>query len=385
MKILLLTTHINVGGIGCYTVNLAKYLKKTAIEVSVASSGGDLEELLKESGVSHLRMDLKTKAEFGIKVIKAVCPLTRLIRKERFDVIHAQTRVAQVLSWIVSRITGIPVVSTCHGFFEHKRLSRKLFPCWGKKVIAISESVREHLSKDFHVPEEKINVVYNGIELDRFLKKNGEIDLKMRDEMSLSRDLMIAGAIGRLSSVKGFIYLVRAFKKVAEQNETARLLIVGEGGEKAILEKEVKNLGLADKVIFETKHMATEDYLSVMDIFCLPSVKEGLGLALIEAMASGRACVASDVGGIPEIIDHEVDGILVPPENPEALAEAIIRLSRAPELRQTFSRRAPQKAQNKFSIEDNVKKTIEVYKEAMKRKNGRLSLCILLLSTFLLY
>ena len=370
MKILLLTTHINVGGIGFYTVNLAKYLKKMALEVSVVSSGGDLEGLLKESGVFHIRMDLKTKAEFGIKVIKAVRPLVRLIRKEQFDVIHAQTRVAQVLSGMVSKITGIAVVSTCHGFFKHKRLSRKLFPCWGKKVIAISESVREHLLKDFHVPEEKITVVYNGIEIDRFLKKNGEIDLKMRDKMSLARDLIIVGAIGRLSSVKGFIYLARAFKKVAEQNENARLLIVGEGGEKQVLEKEVKDSELADKVIFKSKNMATEDYLSVMDIFCLPSVKEGLGLALIEAMASGRACIASNVGGIPEIIDDKIDGILVPSRNPSALAEAINRLARNAELRQTFSRRAAQKAADKFSIEETAKKTAKVYKEARPPQTG---------------
>ncbi len=367
MKILLLTTHINIGGVGFYTVNLAKYLRKMGHEPVVVSSGGDLEELLKKTGARHIKMDLKTKAEFGFKVAKAIPPLTRLVKKEDFDVIHAQTRVAQVAGGIVSKITRVPMVSTGHGFFKHERLFRKLFPFWGDKVIAISKSVREHLINDFHIEKEKITVVYNGIELDRFLKKNGEIDQNMRKKMSLSQDLTIIGAIGRLSSVKGFIYLVKAFKKVTRQNETARLLIVGEGVEKAKLEKEVKEANLEDKVIFESKKMATEDYLSVMDIFCLPSIKEGLGLALIEAMASGRACIASNVGGIPEIIDAEVDGILVPPENPAVLADAIIRLSNNAELKQTFSTRAPKKAKNKFSIEDNVRKTAEVYKKAEQR------------------
>jgi len=367
VKILLLTTHINVGGVGFYTVNLAKYLRKMGHNPVVVSSGGDLEELLQKADVKHIKMDLKTKAEFGFKVAKAIHPLTRLVKKEGFDVIHAQTRVAQVAGGIVSKITHVPIVSTGHGFFKHERLFRKLFPFWGDKVIAISESVREHLINDFHIEKERVTVVYNGIELDRFLKKNGEIDQNMRDKMSLNRDLTIVGAIGRLSSVKGYIYLVKAFKKVAKENENVRLLIVGEGGEKPKLEKEVKEANLENKVIFESKKMATEDYLSVMDIFCQPSIKEGLGLALIEAMASGRACIASNVGGIPEIIDHEVDGILVPPQKPEALADAIIRIASNAELKQTFSTRAQQKAQNKFSIEDNARKTAEVYKKAEQK------------------
>lgn len=364
MKILLLTTHINIGGVGFYTVNLAKYLRKMGHEPVVVSSGGDLEELLQKADARHIKMDLKTKAEFGFKVAKAILPLTRLVQKEGFDVIHAQTRVAQVAGGIVSKITRVPIVSTGHGFFKHERLFRKLFPFWGDKIIAISESVRGHLINDFHIDEKKITVVYNGIELDRFLRKNGKIDQNMRDKMSLDRDLTIVGAIGRLSSVKGYIYLIKAFKKVAEKNKNARLLLVGEGDEKPKLEKEVKEAGLTNKVIFESKKMATEDYLSVMDIFCQPSIKEGLGLALIEAMASGRACIGSNVGGIPEIIDDEIDGILVPPENPEALAEAITRLLSDAELKQTFSTRAPQKAQTKFSIEENARKTAEVYEEA---------------------
>jgi len=364
MKILLLTTHINIGGVGFYTVNLAKYLRKMGHEPVVASSGGDLEELLQKAGVKHIKMDLKTKAEFGFKVAKAIHPLTRLVKKEGFCVIHAQTRVAQVAGGIVSRITRVPIISTGHGFFKHERLFRKLFPFWGDKIIAISESVREHLINDFHIDKERVTVVYNGIELDRFLKKSGEIDQNMRKKMSLNQNMMIVGAIGRLSSVKGYIYLVKAFKKFARENENARLLIIGEGGEKPKLEKEVKESGLTNKVIFESKKMATEDYLSVMDIFCQPSIKEGLGLALIEAMASGRACIASNVGGIPEIIDHEVDGILVPPENPPALAEAITRLATNTELRRSFSIRAPRKTADKFSIEDSVKKIAEVYEEA---------------------
>ncbi|MFH1798651.1 MAG: glycosyltransferase family 4 protein [Candidatus Omnitrophota bacterium] len=361
MKILLLTTHLNVGGIGVYTVNLAKYLKQSGVEVIVASSGGKLEEDLLENKIEHIYMDIKTKFEFGFKIWKALPRLTRLVNSKNIDLIHSQTRTAQVLAFLSQKYTKVPFISTCHGFFKHKRLSRKIFPCWGEKVIAISDSVKKHLIGDFGLPEEKIIRVYTGIEVDRFLKVNSSKRDEILEHMGLKGDVDIIGAIGRLSPVKGFRYLIEAFKQITVNYKNARLLIVGEGPEKEFLHKKILGLGMEGRVIITSNKMPLESFLSIIDIFCLPSVNEGLGLSLMEAMAAAKACVASRVGGVSELISHEEEGILVPPEDAGALREGIERLLNDMELRRGLGENARGKARESFSIKDSVRKTIEVY------------------------
>ena len=138
MKVLLITTHLNIGGISVYTINLARHLKKQGIDVTVLSGGGTMEYKLDRENIPHITLDIKTKAEFGIKMWKALPVVAKLVRNAKFDLIHAQTRVAHVLGRLTELKTGVPLVTTCHGFYQYRRLGRRLFPCWGRKVIAIS-------------------------------------------------------------------------------------------------------------------------------------------------------------------------------------------------------------------------------------------------------
>jgi len=365
MKVLLLTTHLNIGGVGVYTVNLAKYLRKEGIDVKVASSGGDLENILAREGVEHLKINIKTKSEFGPAVWKALPVLARLARQHKFQIIHAQTRVAQALACMCQRMTGVPFVSTCHGFFRHDRLSRRVFPCWGDKVIAISDGVRAHLVTDFGLPAGRIVRIYNGIELENYRGDDPSRKDGILDDLKLDRGAAIVGTVGRFSSVKGFRYLVGAFENVAAKYPQARLVIVGKGPEEQALNRKIRQLGLEDKAHIVSNSMPDEKYLYLFDVFCLPSIQEGLGLSLMEAMAAGRACVASDVGGISELIADEKEGILVPPGDERALSAAIMRLVGDDDLRRELAQNARKKAMEKFSIKDTVKSTMEVYREVV--------------------
>ncbi|MFH1836928.1 MAG: glycosyltransferase family 4 protein [Candidatus Omnitrophota bacterium] len=366
MKILLLTTHLNIGGISVYTVGAAKYLKKEGIEVIAASSGGELEDLLAESAVTHIKMGIKTKAEFGPALFKTIPALIRLIKKEKFDLIHAQTRVAQVAACMASKFTGVPFVSTCHGFFRYKKMSRQLFPCWGSKVIAISESVRKHLVEDFNLEETRVTMIHNGIELEKYQEAHDVKDNELKKKIGIGEKKRVIGAVGRLSGVKGFNYLVDAFEILSKKYTDIHLLIVGEGKEERSLAKRIKNAGLSDRVTIETNNIPLAGYLSLMDIFCLPSILEGLGLSLMEAMASGKACVASDIGGISELIIDGKDGILVPTRDPSSLAKGISRLLEDEVLRKTLGAKAREKAIENFSIVESTKKTIRVYEEVIR-------------------
>ncbi|MFH1305066.1 MAG: glycosyltransferase family 4 protein [Candidatus Omnitrophota bacterium] len=368
MKILLLTTHLNIGGIGIYTVGLAKYLKAGGVEVAVASGGGELETVLKQAGVPHFTLDIRTKSEFGIKVWKALPGLAEIVSGGGFQLVHAQTRVTQVLARLSQKTTKVPFISTCHGFFRHRKLSRRIFPCWGERVIAISKSVRTHLVEDFRVDASRVVLIYNGIELDRYLPASAEDkDRVLLRETGLDPDAMIIGSVGRLSPVKGFKYLLRAFKDVISRfHGKTQLLILGEGPEKDSLLRLARQIGIADNVFLVSAAAPLEKYLAIMDVFCLPSLKEGLGLSLMEAMAASRACIASDIGGLSELITHERDGILVPSGNVGTLSAAILLLAESREKRQRLAENAREKAAEKFSIRDSVAKTIGVYEAIIK-------------------
>jgi len=373
MKVLLLTTHIDIGGIGIYTVNLAKHLKTSGVEVGVLSSGGELEERLREGNISSVKRDMRTKSELGLNMWKNLPFLIDMIRDQRYDIVHAQTRVAQVMAHIAWKRTGVPYVTTCHGFFDHTRLGRRLFPCWGEKAIAISKNVMDHLINDLKVPGCDVRQIYNGIDLERFKGNVPQDGSGLKARLGLDPDKLTVGSVGRFSSVKGYKYLMDAFRMTKESVPDVQLLMVGKGPEKDMLQGLVDGYGISGDVVFDEGGEALlEEYLSLMDVFCLPSMAEGLGLSLMEAMASGCACIASDVGGLSELIREEEDGLLVPAADPVSLSGAMTRLLEDGKLRGRFAEKGRRKAVQNFSLEDSVARTIKVYQEVIddKKRSG---------------
>ncbi len=177
---------------------------------------------------------------------------------------------------------------------------RKIFPCWGDYSIAISEAVRAHLVNDLGVRKEKVAVVHNGVEIERFSpdKFTQAQKIKFKQEYALPAEAAVVGTIARLSSVKGQRYLITAMQKVTAVFPEAQLLLVGEGPEKEKLLEQTKKLRLENNVTFASSTLDTCLPLSIMDVFVFPSILEGLGLAIIEAQAMALPVVATDVGGI---------------------------------------------------------------------------------------
>ena len=236
MRILLLTTHLEMGGIAKYVTTLAKVLKHWGHTVFVASSGGEMEEVLDRERIRHIHLDIRTKSELSPKVIKSFFRLKAFLKDEKINLIHAHTRVTQVLSELIRRRCEIPYVTTCHGFFK-RRIGRRMFGCWGEKVIAISEAVREGLIRDFNVKKEKIEVIHTGIELEKFLNGLSE---RERTEVRYTWNLgkrPVVGTIGRLSSVKGQDILLKAAALFAKDLYKLTVLLVGDGPEKERLKK----------------------------------------------------------------------------------------------------------------------------------------------------
>lgn len=364
MRILFIANHLNVGGITSYLLTLTAGLVGKGHQVYLASAGGQLEQKFRQAGVTIILAPLETKSQLSPKILFSFWKLKKIARAARIQIIHSQSRTTQVLGERLSQALGCAHIFTCHGFFKPK-LVRRLFGCWGDKVIAISQEVSEHLILDFKLDAAKIVVINNGIAVKNF--GNFSARERMRKDLGINENFLI-GIIARLSDVKGHLYLMRAMKNVREVFPAVKLLIIGEGKMKEILVKEAEVLGIKGQVLFIPEASNTQEMLAAMDIFVLPSLQEGLGLALMEAMAQGLAVVGSSVGGIKTLVQNRQNGLLVAPADVSGLAQAMITLLGDAQLRQHLGAQARAFIAANFSQEEMVDKSELVYRQFIKEQ-----------------
>lgn len=362
MRVLHVTTHMNIGGIGNYILTLSAALKGKGVEVTVASGGGNLEEELRRSGIAHRRIDIITKSEISPRVLVSAFSLRKIISEDKVDIIHAHTRVSQVAAFLASRMTGVPFVTTCHGYFNTRM--RKIFDTWGRKVIAISDAVKKHLAADLGVSDERIALIYSGVDTEKFSRDYSAAEIEtIKRSMGLRPSLPVIGNIGRLSPVKGQRYLIEAMAVAIKKRPGIQALIIGDGEEKEALERLALDLGIGDSVRFVRSMIDTPRMLSIMDVFVFPSVKEGLGIGLLEALAAGRACVASRVGGIEDIIKDGFNGILTEVGDVNGIAGAVLGLLDDAEHRGRMGERGRGLIREKFTLDTMADKVIGLYED----------------------
>ncbi len=361
MTILLLANHLNTGGITAYLYGLCRCLHgRDGIRMVVASRGGNREKDFSMLGVTCLRVPLTTKCEVSPKVLWSYWRLGPMVKVLKVDVIHANTRVTQVLAALLSRRCGVPYMSTCHGYFK-VRLPRRLVPCWGRKVIAISEPVRRHLVEDFKVPPERVVLIRHGIDLKRFFARTPQEKAALRRFWSIPEDAKVVGHIGRLSVVKGQIYFLEAARTLLDRRGDCLFLLIGEGPEKAALRAAVERWGLEPRVRLAASTKDLSLALSLMDVFVMPSLEEGLGLSVLEAQAQGVPVVASRVGGLRDIVEDGVTGRLVAPRDAAGLADAIEGLLDDAAAAKKMREEAQRRIHASFSAEEMAEATRVLY------------------------
>lgn len=368
MKILLLTTHLNVGGITTYLLNLSRGLIERGHEVFIVSAGGKMDKKFRNLGAHTATFDIRTKSELSPKLYAALPGIRRMVLDKGIDVIHGHTRITQVMSTLLSKMTGRPAVTTCHGFYK-KRLSRRLFPCWGSRVIAISPPVAAHLHKDFRVPEKHICQVFNGITVGDYAVFDEDKHREVKAQFGLSGRKVI-GVIARLADVKGHQYLIEAMPRIIRDVPESFLMIIGEGKMEEFLKSRVRDLALEEYVRFEPVVGRPQDYFQLLDVFVLPSLDEGFGLSVLEAQATALPVVASDIGGLPFMVKEGETGLLCPVRNPDRLAEKILIYLRDPQGAREMGRRARAFVQETFSSDRMVEKTIRCYESAVNHENS---------------
>lgn len=366
MRILLLTSHLNIGGIGVYTVTLANNLLKRGHIVYLASSGGTLDVEL-SSDIKRIRVPLNTKSAISPKVFLAVFKLRKFIRDENIQVLHAQTRVAQFAAHLVSWLTSIPYVVTWHGFYR-PHFFRRVFPCWGERTIAISRTVFHHLVDVFRRDENRVRLIFNGIDTSKFNNDYSEEEKEaIKRKYGLGKGPII-GIISRLAPEKGHIYLIEGVKELLAKIPDAKLLIVGNGRLEIELKKKVHQFGIDNAVHFFNETLNTKEFLGIMDIFTRPSIEEGFGLGVVEAMLMGLPIVSTDVGGFKSVLNHGRVGILVPPKDSMALKDAFVRILTDSVLAKKFGETAREYAFENFSADRMAQQVEGVYEEVLNEK-----------------
>lgn len=365
MRILNLTTHLNTGGITSYLLTLSRRMVDAGHKVCIASSGGNMEETFRRYQVDLLSLNIQTKSELSPRIYISLLRLLRFVHREKIDIIHSHTRVTQVLGYLLGKISGIPYVSTCHGFYKN-RLSRRLWPCWGDAVIAISPAVEECLTQKCKMPPEKVFMVKNSIYLEDFHFVDDAYRHATRQSHRMPDDPVI-GIIARLADVKGHEVLIRAMPTIARQVPKAKLFIVGQGKMEEWLKRLTVELGLGDQVCFFPTVNQSLELLPLLDVFVMPSLEEGLGLSVIEAQAFGLPVVASAVGGILSLIEDGKTGVLVPPGDSAALARAVIDLLNDHTKAQEIGRRARESVISELTNKPMFNKTLHVYERVLSR------------------
>jgi len=244
----------------------------------------------------------------------------------------------------------------------------KLYQRYIQAIIADAQFIKECQIKDHFTSPDKVPVIYNGVNLQRFRRSDTSQRSNILREFKISYELSVILTIAQCIWAKGLNYFIDAANIIVKERPNSAFFIVGDGPEKSAFEKQTSALGLKDNIIFTGMRVDTEMFLSVADVFVLPSVwEEAFAFTLLEAMACGCPVVATRIGAIPECVVDGVTGILVPPRDARAAADAILKLLDDEELRLRMGAAGRKRVEEHFSLERWVNETIALYEKAIEK------------------
>ena len=368
-KILFVITTSDFGGTESYLLRLVAGLDRARFEPIVLSLcplgriGRDIASL--GIRVESFEMAAKPKPH---QMLAGILRLWRFVRNENIELVQALLYRANVLAAAALKLPGhrIPLVTGQRSLIpagrgRDARLQRWTRG-WAAKVVAVSEAVERELLSTESIARGKVVVIQNGIELARF-RIGPEEEQKRRAEAradwGVDEDKIVIGAVGRLHGPKGLKYLIEAFSLAVKQESRLELVIAGDGPEREALENQATTLGL--RVHFLGYQANPIPLYPGFDLYVLPSLAEGSPNALLEAMAAGKASIASRVGGVPEAAEDGHSGILVEPANPAALSSAILELATNPERRKELGNAARARVEQEFDLEKKVRQHEALY------------------------
>ena len=356
LRIVQLIAPSKIAGAERSTVSLCRGLSARGHKVSLlVKYSHELLETARAEGVDALSMRFAGKLN-----LLAVGRLARWFRRNQVDVVATQLSTASLWGTLAARYIGVPSVATV------RALNSKTCYVYADRIITVSGAVKDHLVEQ-GVEASKIRVVYNGVDLSRFVPPaNRE---RAKRQINLPREALIVGVVAHLSAKKGHKWFLDAVAPLMQTFPNLQILLLGEGDERAHLRRQVSGLGLENRVIFAGFHPDVVPWMSAMDALVLPPIaKEGFGRVLVEAGAMSIPVIGTEVGGIGEVIVPGETGFVVPPGDASALQTALCALLDDASLRQKMGAAGRKRALTEFSQERMVEQTERVYRELLAER-----------------
>ena len=365
------------GGAANHVYYLATKIDPKKYLTTVAcGEGQDLISKLKQARIEvKVIPTMIRKPSFGHDFL-TVLHLYRIIRNDSFDIIATHGSKAGFLGRVAAFLARAPIiVFTAHGFIFNEsinRLKKRLF-IWmewlGSKlthrIITVSNYDRESAVLNRVSAEDKFRTIYNGIDIDDFNEKEGNYT---KEALGLNDNSLVIGSVANFFPNKGLHYLIKGMSELVKRHPNLVLLLVGDGPLRNGLIAETKKLNLTDKVFFLGHVDNIPQVLKLFDIFVLPSLKEGFPWAILEAMAAEKAIVATEVGGVPEMIVDGKSGVLIKPGDIDALVIEIHDLLANPQLRDELGENAQKRVIREFTLKRMIQETEAFYQELIQER-----------------
>ena len=305
---------------------------------------------------------------------RIVPKLLRICRRENVSIWHGHDYKTNALGLLLNRIWPMRLVTTLHGWVKrtsrtplYYRIDRLCLPHY-ERVFCVSDDLFE-AARTSGVSARKCVLLENGIDTAEYTRRQTTAEAKLA--LGFAADEFLIGAVGRLSPEKGFDISIRAVRNLRERNLKVKLVIVGEGDDRARLEALRAELGLQDAVRFAGWQSDTKPYFEAMDLFALSSFREGLPNVLLEAMALGVPCVATRIAGVPKLIEHGVSGWLLEPGDATALADGIFRLIGHSDLSSRYAGAARRTIRERYDFARRTARLAGAYDELLARAELR--------------
>ena len=380
IRILHIHTLPIISGSGINTFLSMRGMDSRIYEAELACApGGRLVDLVQKHNMSVRTFNNLVQPLHPVRDMLALMNLIFFLKNNRYHIVHTHNSKAGFLGRLAAKFAGVPViVHTVHGFAFHdqepiwrqnlfRNLERRASR-WCDKMIFISQPLIDWALREGIVTEDKAVKIYSGIELDQFGPVTEDTKNSIRSKWRIGHEDVVIGVVSKLWEGKGHAILIEAIKELRKEIQDIRLVIVGEGYLYNELRNLVHMLGLSDSVLFTGFQMDVSEIIATFDVAVLPSFFEGMGRVLLEAMAMEKPVVASRVGGIPDLVEHGVNGLLVSPGDVLELSNAIKKIVRDKKLALEMSKKGRKRITEQFSADAMVQSIEKVYNECLNAK-----------------
>ncbi|MBU0468553.1 MAG: glycosyltransferase family 4 protein [Candidatus Omnitrophica bacterium] len=382
IKILHIITRLDIGGSATNTIETVARLDKKKYQASLISGktsdpDGSIIEILKNYNLDFVYMnELQREINPWLDLL-AFIKLCNKIKKGNYDIVHTHSSKAGILGRWAAKLAGVKhIVHTPHGHVFHSYFSRFLTAIFlllenftaniTDKIITLTiKGKLEHIKYGIAKPSKFVQI-YSGVDFSS-ISINNDLSQNIKNELKIGHDAIVFGTVTRLEPIKGNDFLIEAMPEVIKVIPNAYLVIVGDGSEKEDLFDLSAALNVHNNIRFVGSKHNKYDFINMFDIFVLSSLNEGMGRAILEAMYCKKPVIASDTGGIPELVVEGKTGMLVTPGDSKALSEAMITLAKNKDRIVSYGNSGNKLANNMFSIKTMISKIENLYESLLNK------------------